>query len=130
MADTVADYTQVEFPHETAFMDGGVVRLLATMSGKVIGISYYKYGDDEDLGQALVWNADGTFGDGSHSTMDLIPPPAFADQKLSKLACEISEARARLDANPGAPAEWRAVDERRIAIAEQQVAQLTVRMAA
>lgn len=124
----VGSYADVTFPFETEFAAGdGKVRLYGVMQSQVFGVSYYPdTGHGEALGQPLNWDLQGKFGQAgqSYPTMDLMPPPGAAMAEYCKIQDQIAEAQTRLDDNLGAPAEWRAVDERRVAALRDKASKL------
>jgi hypothetical protein len=125
-ATTPEDYTQVTFPYDTLLGGDTKARLLATDGRLVIGCTVYGEGERESFGQALSWNADGTFGQEgrSYPTMDLPPPPARAAEMVAVVDDELAAARDRLAKYPDAPAEWLDRDKSTIAQLEARRARL------
>ncbi len=125
MTELLDDYTKAEFPLDIVRDSCVYVRLYGTMSGKVFGVTYFQYeGRKPELSQPLVWDAQGIYSSGEYPAMNLPPPPALAESRIAELEDEIAAAQGRLDAMPDAPAEWRAVDERRIASNQRTIKQL------
>lgn len=122
------DYTKATFPLELPWGDHGKVRLLAAFENGVIGASYGTYERDgvtrETISQAIIWDGQGLFAEGQYEGMNLPPPPAKVAEKIAALEDEMASAQGRLDGMPDAPAEWRGVDERRIAAIIRQLSKL------
>lgn len=116
MGSVPEDYTKVQFPYDTLCGGDTRARLLATDGNIVVGVLIYGSGEHEHFGQALAWNADGSFGSQgeSYPKMDLPPPPARAQEMVAKIDVDMAAAQSRLSEFPDAPAEWRSRDENAI----------------
>lgn len=130
MKQLLDNYAHANFPMEVQWGGSGKVRLVAGFPkqgecGKVVGFSYHVDSDgNEFLSQAIDWDGLGKFAKGRHPGMDLVPPPALVDEEVQSLTSRIAEIRARLDANPDAPKEWRARDEHHIGELDRKIKHL------
>jgi hypothetical protein len=114
------DYSQVDFPYETKTVKGTRALLFACINNRIIGCT--------TRGQSATaqdWSIDGVYMAEGPSILDLVPVPKVAARKAQELGAAIDEARARLEAHPDAPADWRAVDEQAIKEAGERLKSLS-----
>lgn len=130
MTTLLDDYTKATFPLDVRFADRSqMARLFCASASRVYGVSYYLGDDGQPIwSQALDWAGDGSFGRdmgrGQYPSMDLEIAPMQREAHKDELEHTLSECALRLAENVDAPAEWRAIDEEKMAQARRELAQL------